>query len=184
MTGGTRRWTGTTPAPGRCCTESRKSAPRCPTSCRAMTCCTSTTRGNVLVDERGRITGVVDWNLGVARGDRHYALVSLRSDLAWNALPRNGIDDVHRATMERLDRVLEQRIDPTTLRGYWASRSIDVGDGKSPAARSTSASLEYKSRTGRSARVTPRNVTFSPPNITHLSVACSAASAWAIVVPG
>lgn len=77
-------------------------------------------RGNVLVDERGRITGVIDWNLGVARGDRNFALVSLRSDLEWKALSPSGIDETHRAATDRLDRVLDERIDPTTLRAYWA----------------------------------------------------------------
>lgn len=86
-------------------------------------------RGNVLADDHGRITGVVDWNLGVARGDRHYALVSLRSDLEWNALPRNGIDDAHRAAMQRLDRVLDERIDPATLRAYWASWTLTKLNG-------------------------------------------------------
>lgn len=86
-------------------------------------------RGNVLADHHGQITGVVDWNLGVARGDRHYALVSLRSDLEWNALPRNGIDDSHRAAMEHLDRVLDERVDPTTLRAYWASWTLMKLDG-------------------------------------------------------
>jgi hypothetical protein len=77
-------------------------------------------RGNVLADEFGRVTGVIDWNNGVARGDRNFALVSLRSDLEWKALSRGGVDDIHRTATERLDRALQERIDPTTLRAYWA----------------------------------------------------------------
>ena len=77
-------------------------------------------RGNVLTDESGRITGVVDWNLGVARGDRRLALVSLRSDLQWSALHPEGAGGVERIAMDHLDRILEERIDPATLRAYWA----------------------------------------------------------------
>lgn len=43
-------------------------------------------RGNVLFDERGQVSGVVDWNLGVARGDRRLALACLRNDLEWSVL--------------------------------------------------------------------------------------------------
>jgi aminoglycoside phosphotransferase (APT) family kinase protein len=86
-------------------------------------------RGNVLTDDRGRITGVIDWNLGVARGDRCLALVSLRSDLEWKVLSPTGIDDAHRAATDRLDRVLEERIDPTTLRAYWAFWTLMKLDG-------------------------------------------------------
>lgn len=76
-------------------------------------------RGNVLFDEQRRITAVVDWNSGVARGDRNFALVSLRSDLEWreqNAENRATIDE---SAVERLDQVLDERIDPILLRKYW-----------------------------------------------------------------
>ena len=39
------------------------------------------TPDNVLFDDDGGVTGVVDWNLGVYRGDRHLALVKTRFDL-------------------------------------------------------------------------------------------------------
>jgi aminoglycoside phosphotransferase (APT) family kinase protein len=77
-------------------------------------------RGNVLFDETGRVTAVVDWNCGVARGDRNFALVSLRSDLEWREQsPENraGIDD---SAVERLDQILDERIEPVLLRKYWA----------------------------------------------------------------
>lgn len=86
-------------------------------------------RANVLTDGLGRVTGVVDWNNGVVRGDRNFALVSLRSDLEWKVLAPNGIDDVHRAATERLDRVLAERIEPTTLRAYWAFWTLMKLDG-------------------------------------------------------
>lgn len=86
-------------------------------------------RGNVLSDDTGRITGVVDWNLGVARGDRLLALVGLRSDLQWSALFPEGAGGVERAAIDQLDRILEERIDPTTLRAYWAFWTLMKLDG-------------------------------------------------------
>lgn len=38
---------------------------------------TDYTPGNVLFDAAGNVTGVVDWNAGAARGDRHYALLGI-----------------------------------------------------------------------------------------------------------
>lgn len=40
--------------------------------------------GNVLFDDSGRVTAVVDWNTGVARGDRRYALIGLK----WRSVDR------------------------------------------------------------------------------------------------
>ncbi|HVX45459.1 MAG TPA: phosphotransferase [Mycobacteriales bacterium] len=77
-------------------------------------------RGNVLTDEHGRITGVVDWNLGVARGDRNFALVALRSDFEWRALAPDSCGNIEQPAVERLDRILEERIEPEMLRRYWA----------------------------------------------------------------
>jgi len=86
-------------------------------------------RGNVLTDESGHITGVVDWNLGVARGDRSYALVGLRSDLQWSALQPRGASGVDSAAIDRLDRILAVRIDTITLRAYWAHWTLMKLDG-------------------------------------------------------
>lgn len=77
-------------------------------------------RGNVLFDAAGRVTAVVDWNNGIARGDRNFALVSLRSDLQWREQsPENwaGIDE---SAIDRLDQILAERIEPVLLRKYWA----------------------------------------------------------------
>lgn len=41
--------------------------------------------GNVLFDKSGHVTAVVDWNTGVARGDRRYALVGLK----WRSVDRS-----------------------------------------------------------------------------------------------
>ncbi len=37
--------------------------------------------GNVLFDERGKISGIIDWNFGIGRGDRRYALLGMRAHL-------------------------------------------------------------------------------------------------------
>lgn len=75
------------------------------------------TFGNVLYDDRGQVSGVVDWNWGISRGDRHIALVRIYIDLFWSTLyPGN----VHQSAFERLDQVLEQFVDPHLLRMYWA----------------------------------------------------------------
>jgi hypothetical protein len=43
---------------------------------------------NLLCNRSGEVTGVVDWNLGVARGDRRFGLVKLLFDLTWASRPR------------------------------------------------------------------------------------------------
>ena len=72
--------------------------------------------GNVLWDEEGNITGVVDWNRGVARGDRRFALLGMRVDLATEGDRYEGQQDA----IERLDEVIAATIEPTLLRVYWA----------------------------------------------------------------
>ena len=68
--------------------------------------------GNVLVDEAGRLTGVVDWD-GATRGDRHFDLVTLRFMLTADTPGLTGpLDD-------RLAVVSERR-----RRAYWAHLSL------------------------------------------------------------
>jgi aminoglycoside phosphotransferase (APT) family kinase protein len=83
------------------------------------------TLGNVLYDETDRITGVVDWNLGAARGDRRFALVGLRFDLAWSTLYDGGEHGVTQETIDRLDEILDETIEPTLLRVYWAHWTLN-----------------------------------------------------------
>lgn len=47
---------------------------------------TDYTPGNVLFDAAGNVSGVVDWNAGAVRGDRHYALLAMR----WGTSVRAG----------------------------------------------------------------------------------------------
>jgi aminoglycoside phosphotransferase (APT) family kinase protein len=82
-------------------------------------------RGNVLTDESGCITGVVDWNSGVARGDRLCALVWLRSDLEWSALFPPGAGGVDPGAIDRLDQIITERVDPVLLPAYWAHWTIE-----------------------------------------------------------
>lgn len=77
-------------------------------------------RGNVLVGADGRISGVVDWNAGVFRGDRNFALVSLRSDLEWREQSAANAAEIDKSAVDRLDQILDERIEPTLLRKYWA----------------------------------------------------------------
>ncbi|MGW6201671.1 phosphotransferase [Kribbella sp. NPDC055110] len=73
--------------------------------------------GNVLT-EAGRITGIVDWD-GIGRGDRLFALVTLRFD-AHVRLPG--------ADLTWFDDLLETTLDPAVLRLYWAHMSLRLVD--------------------------------------------------------
>lgn len=74
---------------------------------------------NVLFDASDTATAVVDWNLGVYRGDRRLALVQTRFDREWFIQsPDAGAAEI--AAAGHLDEVLADRIDPETLRVYWA----------------------------------------------------------------
>jgi aminoglycoside phosphotransferase (APT) family kinase protein len=81
--------------------------------------------GNVLYDEPHHITGVVDWNLGAARGDRRFALIKLRIDLAWDRstflqFPDQASYHVRQEALDRMDEILATTIEPSLARSYWA----------------------------------------------------------------
>jgi aminoglycoside phosphotransferase (APT) family kinase protein len=76
---------------------------------------------NILFDETGTITGLVDWNNGAARGDRGFALASLRYDLLWDSWSADGGQlDVQPGTIERLDEMLDSAL----LQRYWAHLTL------------------------------------------------------------
>lgn len=75
---------------------------------------------NILLDEHGEVTGVVDWNFGVARGDRHFALLGLRLNLVAEGEYYGAQPDA----IERLDEILMTTIGPDILRVYWAGRIL------------------------------------------------------------
>ncbi|GAB3739748.1 phosphotransferase [Microlunatus parietis] len=72
--------------------------------------------GNVLFDDSGQVSGIVDWNFGVARGDRHYALVGL----PWGSIGRSTIKP---AEQRAIDAVLG-RLESVTLRSYQAHHAV------------------------------------------------------------
>lgn len=72
--------------------------------------------GNVLWDEHGQISGIVDWNFGVARGDRRFALLGMRFHLATEGDQYEG----QHLAIDRLDEILATTMDPALLRVYWA----------------------------------------------------------------
>lgn len=82
--------------------------------------------GNVLVDETGRVTGVVDWD-GVSRGDRRFGLVTLAFDLDWRMRYSNRHEPL---TVQAKQRVAERLnvMEPDTLRVYWAHMSLRMVD--------------------------------------------------------
>ncbi len=80
------------------------------------------TVGNVLYDDAGVVSGVVDWNWGALRGDRRFALVRIYIDLFWSTVYPGGVD---RSAWDRLDTVVETMIEPDLLRAYWAQATLD-----------------------------------------------------------
>lgn len=74
---------------------------------------------NVLFDEDDSATAVVDWNLGVYRGDCRLALVQTRFDREW-FVRRADADQIEVAAARRLDEILIDQIRPNLLRVYWA----------------------------------------------------------------
>lgn len=75
---------------------------------------------NVLFDDHGNLTAVIDWDGSAWRGDRHFALVKLRFLLAWE-YPEPTV-------LARLDELLDALIEPETLRLYWAEWSLRMVD--------------------------------------------------------
>src|SRR5690606_15497969 len=80
---------------------------------------TDLSAANVLLDDHGRATGIVDWNLGAFRGDRDFALITMRFDRQW-FVRRPDAPPSERASADRLDRVVTVRIAAEGLRVYWA----------------------------------------------------------------
>lgn len=74
---------------------------------------------NVLFDEDDTATGVVDWNLGLFAGPRDLALVQTRFDREW-FVRGDAPDPGETAAASYLDRLLSERVDPATLRAWWA----------------------------------------------------------------
>jgi aminoglycoside phosphotransferase (APT) family kinase protein len=84
-------------------------------------------RDNILFDENGGLTGIVDWHdtRNLRRGDCRYQAVHLAFDFAW-ALARdwNVIDP---AAMQLLDQAIAA-IEPETVDAYWANDALRMVD--------------------------------------------------------
>ncbi len=92
------------------------------------------TAPNVLFDDAGQVTGVIDWNNGAARGDRHHALVKLLFDLTWDAAsPTGGHQHVQAGATDRLETHLHQTVAPHLLRLYWAHWTLTMLNWTIPA---------------------------------------------------
>ncbi len=82
---------------------------------------------NVLFDGGGQITGIVDWNNGVFRGDRTFALVKLLFDLTWDgSAAGGGRHHIQPSALARLETVLHESTDADALRRYWAHWTLTM----------------------------------------------------------
>ena len=72
--------------------------------------------GNVLVDDTGAVTGVIDWD-GIGRGDRYFGLVTLRFDA-----------HVRATDLTWFDELLDALLEPAVLRLYWAHMALRMVD--------------------------------------------------------
>jgi len=79
---------------------------------------------NILFDGEGVVTGVVDWNLGAYRGDRHLALVKTRFEEEWGIRRSPAPNANAVAAAAQLDDILADRVPAATLRAYWAHRML------------------------------------------------------------
>lgn len=79
---------------------------------------------NMLFDDHGRITGVIDWNYGAKRGDRRYGLVKLLHTLDYAA--HTAQDAPVFASARHLEQIIADRLDPATFRSYWADQTINM----------------------------------------------------------
>lgn len=84
------------------------------------------TVSNMLFDAKGRITGVVDWNYGVARGDRQFGLVKLLHNLSFSA--RSPTADVLPTpdAVARVEEAVGHVMDVATFRRYWAHETLNM----------------------------------------------------------
>lgn len=84
------------------------------------------TVGNMLFDAKGNISGVIDWNYGVARGDRFFGVVKLLHTLSFAiAAPHADLRPTQGA-VDRVEQVLARCLDPKTLRRYWAHQTLNM----------------------------------------------------------
>lgn len=84
------------------------------------------TVGNMLFDSAGRISGVIDWNYGIARGDRHFGVVKLLHTLSFAAATPHADIRPTEGAIDRIVEFLTSRLDPKTLDRYWAHQTLNM----------------------------------------------------------
>lgn len=84
------------------------------------------TVSNMLFDAGGAISGVIDWIYGVARGDRYFGVVKLLHSLAFAARAPAADTRVTPGTLERVEQVLDEVLDASTFRRYWAHETLNM----------------------------------------------------------
>ena len=82
--------------------------------------------GNVLVDDAGAITGIVDWG-DAGRGDRRFGLVTLAFDLGWGMRFSPAYQQVTPAGVAAVWARLDA-MDAGILRAFWAHMSLRMVD--------------------------------------------------------
>jgi hypothetical protein len=84
--------------------------------------------GNVLLDESGEVTGIVDWD-GIGRGHRGFSLVKLRFSLERGySLRPDGYPSVAASAVARLEEHLRDVMEPEVFRLCWAHWSLSMVD--------------------------------------------------------
>jgi aminoglycoside phosphotransferase (APT) family kinase protein len=86
---------------------------------------TDLTVANTLFDTDGRITGLIDWNYGVSRGDRHYGLAKLLHTFQYAHLTS---PTGSRGLVAEAERIVQDRLGAERLRRYWASITLTMMD--------------------------------------------------------
>lgn len=81
---------------------------------------------NLLFDEKRAITGIVDWNYGVARGDRRFGLVKLLHTLSFDAATAPAASRPAGSAIDRVEQALADCLDPATQRRYWAHQTLNM----------------------------------------------------------
>jgi aminoglycoside phosphotransferase (APT) family kinase protein len=103
---------------------------------------TDYTLGNVLYDDHGAVSAVVDWNRGVARGDRRFALIGTRHNLREEA----ALYGVRPEAITRLDEIIRSTIDPVLLRqfsSFWAAYNLHTSIENHFPANRVESDLQY-----------------------------------------
>lgn len=74
---------------------------------------------NILCDTTGAVTGIVDWNWGIGRGDRRLTMVRVRVGMAWGTINPE-VGNAFYEAMEMLDEHLASVLEPQLFRMYTA----------------------------------------------------------------